>query len=76
MTLEEYKKSVITEAVTKGLDPNVEMKDSGVEWIGMIPEKWIVKKLKYVSKTRDKKVANNQGLSYFALENIVKLCEV
>lgn len=39
-TLEEYKKSVITEAVTKGLDPNVEMKDSGVEWIGMIPATW------------------------------------
>lgn len=38
--LEEYKKSVITEAVTKGLDPNVEMKDSGVEWIGTIPKKW------------------------------------
>ena len=38
--LEEYKKSVITEAVTKGLDQNVEMKDSGVEWIGMIPSHW------------------------------------
>lgn len=40
--LEEYKKSVITEAVTKGLDSNVEMKDSGVEWIGMIPKHWDV----------------------------------
>ena len=38
--LEEYKKSVITEAVTKGLDPNVEMKDSGIEWIGEIPSHW------------------------------------
>lgn len=38
--LQAYKKSVITEAVTKGLDPNVPMKDSGVEWIGMIPEIW------------------------------------
>lgn len=46
-TLEEYKKSVITEAVTKGLDPNVEMKDSGVEWIGKIPTEWDVEKLKY-----------------------------
>lgn len=45
--LEEYKKSVITEAVTKGLDPNVEMRDSGVEWIGMIPKHWEVKKGKY-----------------------------
>ena len=38
--LQAYKQSVITEAVTKGLDPNVPMKDSGVEWIGMIPEIW------------------------------------
>lgn len=41
-TLQEYRKSVITEAVTKGLDPNVEIKDSGVEWIGMIPKHWNV----------------------------------
>ena len=36
-TLEQYKRSVITEAVTKGLNPDVEMKDSGIEWVGMIP---------------------------------------
>ena len=40
--LEEYKCSVITEAVTKGLDPDVEMRDSGVQWIGMIPKHWTV----------------------------------
>ena len=38
--LKEYKLSVITEAVTKGLDPNVPMKDSGVEWIGKVPKNW------------------------------------
>lgn len=38
--LEEYKKSVITEAVTKGLNPDAEMKDSGIEWIGEIPKDW------------------------------------
>lgn len=38
--LKRYKQSVITEAVTKGLDPNVAMKDSGVEWIGEIPKGW------------------------------------
>lgn len=38
--LKEYKLSVITEAVTKGLNPDVEMKDSGVEWIGEIPNDW------------------------------------
>lgn len=41
-TLEQYKRSVITEAVTKGLDPDAEMKDSGIEWVGMIPAHWIV----------------------------------
>jgi len=43
--LKAYKQSVITEAVTKGLDPTVPMKDSGVEWIGKIPEHWEVGKL-------------------------------
>ena len=43
--LKEYKLSVITEAVTKGLDPNVPMKDSGVEWVGKIPEHWNILKL-------------------------------
>lgn len=38
--LEDYKKSVITEAVTKGLNPDAEMKDSGVKWIGEIPVNW------------------------------------
>lgn len=45
--LESYKKSVITEAVTKGLDKNVEMKDSGIEWIGGIPKHWIKAKIKH-----------------------------
>lgn len=43
--LKEYKLSVITEAVTKGLDPNVEMKDSGIEWLGMIPYGWKIYKI-------------------------------
>ena len=43
-----YKQAIITEAVTKGLDPNVEMKDSGVEWIGKIPVDWQVKRAKNV----------------------------
>ena len=38
--LKAYKQSVITETVTKGLDPDAEMKDSGIEWIGIIPETW------------------------------------
>lgn len=47
-TLENYKKSVITEAVTKGLDKNVEMKDSRIEWIGEIPTHWKVNRLKFL----------------------------
>ena len=54
-TLEEYKKSVITEAVTKGLDPNVEMKDSGVEWIGEIPKEWNIIKAKYIFSQRNER---------------------
>lgn len=45
--LKEYKLSVITEAVTKGINPNVEMKESGIEWIGKIPMKWNVGKTLY-----------------------------
>lgn len=44
--LKAYKQSLITEVVTKGLDPNVPMKDSGVEWIGEILEKWKIRPLK------------------------------
>ena len=46
--LEQYKKSVITETVTKGLDPNVKMKDSGIEWISEVPEEWKIKRIKYM----------------------------
>lgn len=48
--LEDYKKSVINEAVTKGLDPDAEMKDSGIEWIGEIPKDWDLLKIGYVTK--------------------------
>ena len=58
--IEEYKKlkqSVITEAVTKGIRPNREMKDSGVEWIGGIPKEWNVVKIKHLGEYRN-------GLTY------------
>ena len=47
--LKAYKQSVITEAVTKGLNPNVPMKDSGIDWIGEIPEHWNVCRIKNVA---------------------------
>jgi len=59
-TIEEYKKlkqSVITQAVTKGIIPNRPMKDSGIEWIGEIPQEWEVIKMKYLGKCRN-------GLTY------------
>lgn len=74
-TIEEYKKykqAVITEAVTKGLDKTVPMKNSGIEWIGKIPEHWKVKKLKYVCVNRKEKYSSEYGnLDYFGLENII-----
>lgn len=47
--LQEQRQAIITEAVTKGLNSNQKMKDSGIEWIGKIPEYWEVTKLKYVA---------------------------
>ncbi len=47
--LQEEKTAIINHAVTRGLDPNVKMKDSGVEWLGEIPEHWDVKRLKHVT---------------------------
>ena len=48
--LKENRTSTINRVITKGLDPNVELKDSGIEWIGEIPEHWMVSKFKYVSE--------------------------
>lgn len=47
-TLEQYKKSVITEAVTKGINPNAKMKDSGIDDVEKIPESWEEKKIKFL----------------------------
>ena len=52
-SIEEYKKlkqAVITQAVTKGIRPGRKMKDSGIEWIGEVPEEWTVVRLKYLMK--------------------------
>jgi len=53
--LKEQRQAIITEAVTKGLNPDVKMKDSGVEWIGEVPEHWRVSKVKYIAKSLDSK---------------------
>lgn len=50
--LKAYKQSVITETITKGLNPDVPMKDSGIEWIGEIPEHWGICKIQYLVDMR------------------------
>lgn len=54
-TLEQYKRSVITETVTKGLNPDAEMKDSGIEWVGEIPAHWLVHPVYYYYGERKNK---------------------
>ena len=64
--LEEYKRSVITEAVTKGLDPDVEMRDSGIAWVGDIPAHWSIIPFKYILSERNENnspVKSNERLS-------------
>ena len=68
--LKEQRTSLINQCVTKGLDPNVEMKDSGVEWIGEIPKHWEVKKLKYVSTQISKKRTPVDGHIKISPENV------
>lgn len=53
--LEEQKQAIIHQAVTKGLDPSVPMKDSGIEWLGEVPEHWEVLRTKYVFKEVDER---------------------
>jgi type I restriction enzyme S subunit len=64
--LKGYKQSIITEAVTKGLDPRVPMKDSGIEWIGVIPEGWEIRKLKSLGY-----VKGRIGFKGYTVEDIV-----
>lgn len=61
--LEDYKKSVITEAVTKGLNPDIEMTDSGIEWIGKIPKHWETNRIKNIFR-------NGKGLP-ITKENLI-----
>lgn len=53
LLFEEKRQAIITEAVTNGLNPNVKMKDSGVEWIGEIPEHWYMKKVGYLGRLQN-----------------------
>lgn len=61
-TLEQYKRSVITETVTKGLNPDAEMKDSGIQWIGRMPVHWDVIRGKYILRYMQKPVREDDGV--------------
>ena len=66
--LKEKLQAVISNAVTKGLDRQVKMKDSGVEWLGDIPEHWELKKIKWCAKLKNEKTSDRSNT--IALENI------
>lgn len=73
-TLEQYKRSLIFETVTKGLDPNVPMKDSGIEWIGKIPADWDTVRLAFCLdevNVNNKPVKTNNILSLIKDKGVV-----
>lgn len=61
-TLQQYQRSLITRAVTKGLDPNVPMKDSGIKYINQTPENWEITRLKYILSERNSRSSNGKEL--------------
>lgn len=78
--LQEKRQAIITEAVTKGLDPNVPMKDSGVEWIGEIPEHWEVSKVKYETEinrcTLSENTDEDYQINYIDISNVNSIGEI
>lgn len=80
--LQELKQSVITHVVTKGLDPNVEMKDSGVEWIGEVPSHWDVAPVKRYANiftgntpsTKEEKYYDSEDINWFTPVDFYKDC--
>ena len=76
--LKAYKLSIITEAVTKGLNPDVPMKDSGVEWIGEIPEHWKIRRIGSFAKvTSSKRIFEesyaDEGVPFYRSKEITDL---
>ena len=68
--LKDYRASLIYETVTKGLDKTVPMKDSGINWIGQVPEGWEISKIRYLVTTRSEKRITDSSIPYIGLENI------
>ena len=78
--LKAYKQSIITEAVTKGLNPNVPMKNSGIDWIGEIPEHWEIIKIGFIFDNLDylrrpisaeQRERNNPQYNYYGASGII-----
>ena len=63
--LQSYKQSVITEAVTRGLDKNVPLKDSGIDWIGKIPEHWEIVKIKNIFNISSGATPKTDNMAYW-----------
>ena len=78
--LQEKRQAIVTEAVTKGLNPNVRMKDSGIEWIGEIPEHWTLSKIKYVSlinnKTLSESTDDDYEIDYIDISSVTSIGEI
>ena len=70
--LEEEKRAVISQAVTRGLDPNVQLKPAGVEWLGDVPEHWEVKKVKQLARSNQKSFVDGDWIEspYITSEGI------
>lgn len=64
--LQEQKQAIINQAVTRGLDPDVELKDSGVDWLGPIPKQWEIKTVKQYFKIR-KQIAGHEGYDVLSI---------
>jgi restriction endonuclease S subunit len=67
--LKERRSAIITQAVTKGLDPEAKMKDSGVTWLGQVPAHWEIKRLRFLLSNKSPKSEYIKG-DYVGLENI------
>ncbi len=72
--LKAYRQAVISEAVTKGLNPDAPMKDSGIEWIGMIPEGWSIERIKFQCNVTDgthfSPQTTDEGKPYVTVANV------
>jgi len=68
--LQEQKQAIINQAVTQGLDPNVEMKDSGIDWLGKIPKHWKIRPLKFYANSNQKSLSGtmDENFSFRYLE--------